>query len=178
MTDRDKDGVNDEEDKCPDVAGSARYDGCPVPDSDGDGVNDDLDKCKDVAGPASNNGCPVVKAEEVSQVKEAASRIYFETGSARLKVSSNAALDKIAQILNTNTQAKLKVEGHTDNTGSAQLNVKLSTDRAAAVKTYLIRKGIAAERVEAEGFGASKPIANNGNAAGRAKNRRVEMTIE
>lgn len=59
IPDRDGDGVNDQLDKCPDVAGTAKYDGCPVPDSDGDGINDELDKCPNEAGTAKYNGCPV-----------------------------------------------------------------------------------------------------------------------
>lgn len=60
VPDTDKDGINDENDKCPNVAGVARYEGCPVPDGDGDGVNDEEDKCPTVAGDAKNAGCPLI----------------------------------------------------------------------------------------------------------------------
>ncbi|GAA4333443.1 OmpA family protein [Flaviaesturariibacter amylovorans] len=175
IPDTDLDGINDEEDKCPNERGVAKYGGCPVPDTDKDGVNDEQDKCPTVAGPAENNGCPVVKEEIVKRIERDASRIYFATGSARLLASSNAALNDIVKLLNEDKDIKVAIEGHTDNVGKDDYNQKLSEDRAASVKNYLLGKGIDASRLQSQGFGESQPIADNKTAAGRSKNRRVVM---
>ena len=181
IPDTDKDGINDEEDKCPSVPGLARYKGCPIPDTDGDGINDEEDKCPTVAGPASNGGCPLPKIteEKKKKVEKAATNIYFATGSAVLLKKSYAALDEIVALLNEtdNSTLGLDIEGHTDNTGSAALNKKLSQARANAVMAYFKKKGIAETRLSATGYGLEKPIADNKTAAGRAKNRRVEMKL-
>jgi len=71
----------------------------------------------------------------------------------------------------------VKLSGHTDNTGKAAKNLQLSKDRAAAVKNYLVSKGADAANIESEGYGSSKPIASNNTAAGKAKNRRVEVEL-
>ncbi len=181
IPDTDGDGINDEMDKCPAVAGVARLQGCPEKDTDGDGVMDDSDRCPDVAGPASNGGCPERKAPtevEVKQVQEAAKFIYFETGSAKLKATSNPALARVVKVLNDNKDAVIKIEGHTDNVGTAALNQKLSEDRAASVKKALVGKGVGESRITSTGFSFDKPIAPNTTAAGRAKNRRVVMILE
>jgi len=179
VPDSDKDGINDEDDNCPMVAGFARYKGCPVPDTDKDGLNDEEDKCPTVAGPASNNGCPEApKEEEVKQVTESAKLIYFETGSAKLKTTSYPALDRVIKVMKSNTTATLSIEGHTDNTGDAVKNQKLSEDRAKSVKAYLVKKGIEETRLEAKGFGDTKPVASNATAAGKAKNRRVVLQLQ
>lgn len=181
IPDRDGDKINDEEDKCPDVAGVARLQGCPEKDTDGDGVMDDLDRCPNEAGPASNNGCPERKAptqEEVQKVQEAAKFVYFETGSAKLKAASTPALQRVVKVMTDNKDANITIEGHTDNVGSAALNQKLSEDRAASVKKYLIDKGIDANRITSAGYSFDRPVAPNTTAAGRAKNRRVVMILE
>ena len=178
VPDTDKDGISDEEDKCPDVAGVARYQGCPVPDTDKDGVNDEEDKCPNEAGPASNFGCPEIKAEIIEKVNLAAKNIFFATGSAKLLAKSYASLNNVAKILADNPTYKVDVEGHTDITGTAEKNQALSENRAASVKAYLVSKGVDESRITSAGFGSDKPIADNKTAAGRAKNRRVEMKLK
>jgi outer membrane protein OmpA-like peptidoglycan-associated protein len=103
--------------------------------------------------------------------------ILFQTGKSILTTSSYAELDKLAGILNDNPQMKIEISGHTDNTGSLQLNLKLSEDRAKAVVEYLAQKGIDRTRLEYKGFGPQQPIADNTTADGRTKNRRVEFKI-
>ena len=177
IPDTDKDGINDEEDKCPQVAGVARYQGCPVPDTDKDGVNDEEDKCPNEAGPASNFGCPIIAQEVIEKVNVAARNIFFATGSSKLLAKSYPSLNNVVQVLQDNPSYRVDIEGHTDITGSAEKNHVLSHDRANSVKAYLVSKGIDESRMTTAGFGPDKPIADNKTAAGKAKNRRVEMKL-
>jgi outer membrane protein OmpA-like peptidoglycan-associated protein len=177
IPDTDKDGINDEEDKCIDVVGVARYMGCPPPDTDRDGVIDEEDKCPNEAGPASNFGCPVIQPEVIEKVNLAARNIFFATGSAKLLAKSYPSLDNVVKILLDNPSYKVDIEGHTDTTGTAEKNHVLSHDRANSVKAYLTGKGIDESRISSAGFGFERPIASNKTAAGKAKNRRVEMKL-
>ena len=177
IPDTDKDGINDEEDKCPAVAGVARYQGCPVPDADGDGVNDEEDKCPNLAGPADNQGCPVISEEVKKKVDVAANNILFVTGSAKLVSKSYKGLNEVVKIMQENPEMELVIDGHTDNVGSDEKNQVLSDDRAASVRAYIISKGIAENRITSAGHGEMVPIADNKTAAGRQKNRRVEMKL-
>ena len=178
VPDTDKDGINDEEDKCVTVPGLARYQGCPIPDGDGDGVNDEEDKCPTVPGTVANAGCPEIKKDVVDKVNVAAKNLFFATGSNKLLAKSNPALNNVVKALNENPSYTVEISGHTDNTGSAEKNQKLSEARANAVKAYLVKKGVDESRINTTGYGAEKPIADNKTAAGRAKNRRVEMELK
>ena len=172
VPDTDKDGINDEEDKCPNEAGVARYQGCPVPDTDGDGVNDEDDKCPTEKGLPENFGCPKLEDYQFD-----ARKVQFVTGSAKLTKSAMSELDKAAAILADHPKVNISIEGHTDNTGSAAGNQKLSEQRAAAVKTYLVKKGVSADRMATSGYGQQQPVADNKTAKGRAANRRVEFKM-
>ena len=177
VPDSDGDGLNDETDKCPNQAGVAHYQGCPIPDGDGDGINDEEDKCPTVAGVRENQGCPAIKQEDIQKVEYAAKNIYFATGSAKLLAKSYKPLDEVAKIMTDNNGLKLNVDGFTDNTGDAEKNSALSQSRADAVKAYLVSKGVSDGTMTAEGHGSDDPVADNKTAAGRAKNRRVELKI-
>ena len=178
IPDRDKDGINDEEDKCPDLAGVARYQGCPVPDRDKDGVNDEEDKCPDLPGDAANSGCPVIKEEVAKKIAYAAKNIFFTTGKYVLLAKSNKPLNEVVAILNENKDLKLDIDGYTDNKGKTDKNLLLSQQRADAVKKYMVSKGVDASRLVATGHGQDSPTADNKTAAGRAKNRRVELHLK
>jgi outer membrane protein OmpA-like peptidoglycan-associated protein len=177
--DADGDGVMDDVDQCKDTPAGDKVDakGCSLPkDTDGDGVNDDKDRCPHTpAGvKVDEEGCQVLfEPKRKSLVLEG---VNFATGKAELTPESQAILDGVAESLVANEEIKVQVGGHTDNTGSAALNKRLSAARAEAVRQYLISKGVAAGRLTAAGFGPSKPIASNKTAAGRAQNRRVELT--
>ncbi|MBX2949730.1 MAG: OmpA family protein [Crocinitomicaceae bacterium] len=123
------------------------------------------------------NGTSLMKfplsKDEIETLRRATEMVFFNTGSAVIKNESHAELDKVAEILKKHTQVEALVEGHTDNTGSDELNMKLSKDRAKAVKDYLVSKGVDANRLKSEGYGPTRPIADNSTDAGRAKNRRV-----
>jgi OOP family OmpA-OmpF porin len=177
IPDTDKDGINDEEDKCPTVAGVARYQGCPVPDTDGDGVNDEEDKCPNLAGPRDNQGCPVISEDMKKKVDVAANNILFVTGSAKLQAKSYKGLNEVVKIMQENPEMELQIDGHTDNVGSDERNQKLSDDRAASVRAYIVSKGISESRITSAGHGETMPLADNKTAAGRTKTRRVEMKL-
>jgi OOP family OmpA-OmpF porin len=105
-------------------------------------------------------------------------KIQFKLGSAEILPESFGLLDEIFAMLKDNPQIELlQVEGHTDSTGGAAINRKLSQERAASVRKYLVDKGIEGKRLTAKGFGPDKPIADNGSDAGREQNRRVEFNI-
>lgn len=177
IPDSDNDGINDEEDKCPNVAGVAKYQGCPIPDSDGDGVNDEEDKCPALAGPASNQGCPEIKEEIKKRIDVAAKNVFFATGSSKLLSKSFKSLNEVVKVLNEDPNLKLDIEGHTDNTGKPDKNQILSESRAKSVLDYLTSKGVNAARLVSAGYGQDQPIADNKTAAGRAKNRRVDLKL-
>ncbi|MEO6671399.1 MAG: OmpA family protein [Ferruginibacter sp.] len=177
IPDGDGDGVNDEEDKCPTVKGLARYQGCPIPDGDGDGVNDEEDKCPTRPGPASNQGCPEIAKEVIEKINFAAKNIFFATGSAKLLPKSFKSLNEVASLLAKDETLMINIDGYTDNTGKVDKNQILSEQRAASVKQYLVSKGVAETRITSAGHGVENPIADNKTAAGRAKNRRTEMTV-
>ncbi|MBD0724588.1 flagellar motor protein MotB [Flavobacterium sp. L1I52] len=175
--DKDNDGVLDKDDKCPSVAGPKENAGCPWPDTDSDGVLDKDDKCPKVKGTLANNGCPEVTTEVIKKLNDFSKSVLFDTSKATIKAESTAKLDEIVKVMNEYSNANFKLEGHTDSTGNAAKNLQLSKDRAAAVKDYLIAKGISADRLSSEGYGITKPIASNKTVEGRAQNRRVEIIV-
>ena len=149
----------------------------PVPvvvkpkDSDNDGVIDKLDNCPDTFAGASVNdkGCAVFQGTLKG--------VNFQSGSATLTSESRAILDNAASELVKYPTLKVLVAAYTDSQGSASFNQRLSQKRAESVRNYLISKGVAASALKATGFGESNPIATNETAAGRAENRRVELSV-
>jgi OOP family OmpA-OmpF porin len=185
VTDKDEDGLADDVDQCvnepEDKDGFRDEDGCPDLDNDADGVPDDRDECPLKPGPSDNKGCPrqyslVVVTQEKIEIKK---QIRFATGSAQIVGADSAKiLDEVAQALADSPQIKrLRVEGHTDSVGDDSKNLKLSAARATAVLGALTKRGVAAARLEAAGFGETRPLASNATAAGRAENRRTEFNI-
>ena len=176
--DADKDGVYDTDDKCPNLRGVAANNGCPA-DRDGDGIYDKDDKCPTKAGSAANKGCPEVKIETADKavLDDALQSVQFSPNRAVLLNSSKSVLDKIATVLKKYPDYKVAIHGHTDAIGGDQDNLVLSKERAKACLNYLVSKGINAGRMSSDGFGETKPVANNNSKQGRRKNRRVEFKL-
>ncbi len=185
--DADQDTVLDNIDKCPDIAGEINNNGCPWSDSDKDGITDNIDKCPLTFGVLANNGCPeeikkvvevpVIKDEVIKKINDFSKIILFDSGKATLKPESNSSLDKIITVLNEFPESNFVIEGHTDNSGKTETNLKLSQDRANAVMNYFVAKGINNIRLKAIGFGSSNPITTNATANGKNQNRRVEINL-
>jgi outer membrane protein OmpA-like peptidoglycan-associated protein len=173
--DTDGDGTTDKDDKCPTVKGPKENAGCPWPDTDGDSVLDKDDKCPTVKGTVANNGCPEVSEEAINTLNGYAKTILFNSGKSSFQKQTLPVLVSIAAILKENPLAKFYITGHTDNTGKSNFNLKLSKERAEAVKKYLIANGVAADRLTSDGFGDSQPIDDNKTSKGRTNNRRVEV---
>jgi outer membrane protein OmpA-like peptidoglycan-associated protein len=187
--DNDGDGILDKADKCPNEAedkdGFQDDDGCPDPDNDGDKIADARDKCpmapETYNGYEDSDGCPDTAPGAIAikhgklEVKE---KILFGVGGSKIDRRSYKLLDQIAKrIIGSPAIGQIRIEGHTDATGSARANQRLSQARAEAVRRYLIGKGVPARRLQAVGYGGVRPIAPNKTRAGRAKNRRVEFIV-
>lgn len=158
-------------------------------DDDGDGVANKFDKCPGTTADAKVDGagCPLPEAKKVVQqitvteedkrvVDEAIKNLEFDLSKATIRSTSYPSLDKVAKLL-VEKNFSLKLAGHTDNTGSMKLNMRLSKERAESVKSYLVSKGANPSRIEATGYGPTQPIATNATAEGRQANRRVEFTL-
>ena len=177
--DSDGDGVPDHLDECADTPSGVAVDerGCPV-DSDGDGVPDHLDEC---AGTPSGvavdaQGCPLPEDAEITERGTFVfGTILFDTGSSAIKPESRPVIDEAVSYLEQYPEVRLEIQGHTDNVGSEELNMRLSSARAEAVKEYMTGRGIAEERLTTRGYGFSVPAVPNDTREGRAENRRIEF---
>ncbi|PLX94080.1 MAG: outer membrane beta-barrel domain-containing protein [Desulfuromonas sp.] len=171
--DTDGDGVYDYLDKCPGTPAGVKVDavGCPLPiDSDGDGVYDDVDRCPNSPAGAhvDEYGCQLVLTL----------LIEFDTNKALIRPQHIQDMTNAAAFINKYPGEKILIAGHTDSDGSEAYNLQLSQKRADAVKAYLIQNyAIDGANLTAKGFGESQPIADNTTAAGKQKNRRVELSL-
>jgi OOP family OmpA-OmpF porin len=182
--DTDGDGFADPVDACRELPGVASEDpaknGCP-PDTDGDGFRDDQDACPQEKGgddpDPSKRGCPkLVRVTEKEIV--ILEQVQFDTAKATIKPASDPLLDSVAQVLVEHPEIlRLEVQGHTDSKGNKRTNTKLSNERAKSVKAALEKRGVAAERLVAMGYGPDKPIGDNKTDEGRAMNRRVQFVV-
>ena len=169
LKDSDGDGVADKLDKCPNTEAGVKVDGggCPL-DTDNDGVPDSKDSCPTEKGVAEFNGCP-------NSPSSSANVIQFEFNSSVLKTSSYPVLDQLSNSLRSNEILKVELGGHASLEGTPNYNLQLSKDRANAVKTYLVNSGVAANKIVANGYGETRPVASNTTEEGRQLNRRVEI---
>jgi outer membrane protein OmpA-like peptidoglycan-associated protein len=198
--DSDDDSVPDSSDMCPSLVGEASGDplmhGCPAlpADFEGDGIPDSLDACPRQVGEPSidrkRHGCPKqpepptppappppAATLEASKII-ISEQVQFETGTALLRRESAGILEQVAAVLQRHPEIELcEVAGHTDDTGTEELNQRLSRDRAQAVLEWLASHGVARARLQAAGYGTQHPIGDNTSEEGRAKNRRVEFVV-
>lgn len=151
-------------------------------DDDKDGVANIYDKCPNTpAGTKVDGaGCPLPELKlpenEKQVVIEAVKNLEFDFNKATIRSSSNSYLDKVAELMKDKGY-NLKLDGYTDNVGSNAINQQLSKDRADAVKTYLVSKGVVSSKIETAGHGANFPISSNSTEEGRQQNRRVEFSL-
>jgi outer membrane protein OmpA-like peptidoglycan-associated protein len=174
--DSDHDGVVDTADQCPNTPAGEMVNprGC-TRDSDADGVPDSRDHCGSTpAGEKTDeNGCPILFKKGARTV--ILRGVSFQPGKARLTPEGRDVLRDIASQLVENPEYRIQISGHTDNTGSRIANLRLSLARARTVETFLEANGVPPRQLSSKGFGPDVPIASNTTAAGRAKNRRVEL---
>lgn len=119
-----------------------------------------------------------VEATAIAESKPVVLRnVFFESGSAQLKPESKTELERLRQLLSDHAALKIQINGHTDNVGAKEDNLRLSEQRARAVYDDLIKNGIAAERLRFKGFGETQPVASNDTPEGRQQNRRTEFVV-
>jgi outer membrane protein OmpA-like peptidoglycan-associated protein len=178
--DNDLDGIPDKLDKCPnepeDPDGFQDEDGCPDKDNDGDTVLDVDDQCPNTPGAPNGPrpGCPslvVVTAKEIRITQQ----IQFEFNKATIRPVSYPILDAVRDVLKDNPQFTIEVQGHTDNVGTPQYNLRLSQQRADSVRQYLIKAGIDGKRLVSKGYGLTQPLVPNNSEKNRELNRRVQF---
>ncbi len=103
------------------------------------------------------------------------SAVGFQPGSVRFTTQSELALTQLLQLLKQYPDSQIRIEGHTDNTGADTVNVRVSRERASAVASYFMNRGVAASQLTVTGYGSTRPIADNNTEAGRSRNRRIEV---
>ena len=205
--DTDGDLVFDDLDRCrleaEDKDGFRDDDGCPDLDDDDDGIADAFDACREKPGSIENKGCPgtpaavaaapapatapapapAPAAQGSARVKlagdrvELAEKLQFKPFAGDLLAASHEVLRELAAWLKANPNLKLRIEGHTDSKGNAQVNNWMSRERAKAVKGFLVQQGVAAARLASVGRGFSEPVAPDTTEAGREANRRIELVV-
>ena len=185
--DNDKDGIPDVDDLCPndpeDIDNFEDEDGCPEPDNDKDRILDPDDECPNdpetYNGTDDEDGCPDrgiagIDGNSIFILE----KIYFETDSAVIKRESYDVVDAVAATLNGNPQiTKMEIQGHADERGADDYNIKLTRDRAASVMEALAQRGVDRARMRSGGYGERCPIDHRSNKKAWEKNRRVEFKI-
>lgn len=186
-TDNDKDQILDINDACPndpeDSDGFEDQNGCPDPDNDKDRIPDVKDQCPNEPetynGKDDTDGCPDQGLVELTGTDiKILEKVYFEYDSAVIKERSFDLLDAVAATIVNNPQLDMiEIQGHADERGNDDYNLKLTADRAAAVMDYLTKKGVKSKKVRSVGYGEYCPIEAASNEAAWEKNRRVEFKV-
>ena len=179
--DFDGDGVYDHLDQCPDTSAGVpvNTDGCPK-DSDGDGVFDFADRCPETprGTVVDAAGCPPPAPSPVPAAPSLTLHLQFAYGDAAVRPEFAGDLQTAADFIKAHPGSRILIEGHTDSIGSVEANLVLSKARAAEVRRYLVEKyNLDAGRIETEGFGETRPAADNATPDGRLRNRRVVITV-
>jgi outer membrane protein OmpA-like peptidoglycan-associated protein len=155
--------------------------GCPMADGDHDMIPDAEDACPTEPGAPSSNarrhGCPGLVTLHIDRIS-IERPVYFATGGDTIAPRSRALLTALAEAMTlTPAIRRISIEGHTDSVGTDEANLDLSSRRAASVMAWLVAHGVEASRLEAHGFGESRPIAEGTSRAVREENRRVEFRV-
>ena len=181
VRDSDGDELLDHIDACPNDAG-VKPDGCPLPDTDRDRIPDPSDKC--VTVPETNNGyldadgCADELPADLAAMTGVLHGVSFELHKDSILPGSRPTLDRLVKVLTRYPAIRVEIRGHLDTSGDEYVRRSRPDYRQAnAVKNYLVRHGIAEDRLETSGAGLDEPLASNKTAAGRAKNRRIEIRI-
>jgi outer membrane protein OmpA-like peptidoglycan-associated protein len=187
LGDTDGDTILDPEDACPTRPGPATFHpkthGCPtVIDTDKDGVPDGTDACPREPGEGQGNGCPKRRPPPVAtldaQEITISQQVQFELNTAVLRSESDPVLAEVMRVLKEHPEVELvEIEGHTDETGTEELNQRLGQERANSVLRWLVARGVARDRLVAKGYGSERPLDDNSTDEGRRKNRRVEFRV-
>lgn len=178
-------GIEEEETPVPQPTVCPESAPCPppaapaCPDRDKDGMPDQVDRCPDVPGLVQDFGCPVYNKIIVHHDRiELREKIFFAHNLSKIEEVSYPILDDVVLAMKNDSTIDVSVQGHTDATGSEAYNLELSDRRSAAVVSYLVAHGVAADRLSSKGFGESQPLESNSSVDGREKNRRVDFLVQ
>jgi len=174
--DRDKDGVEDKFDMCPDVPGDILTNGCP--DSDKDGIPDKYDLCPQLYGSIGIQGCPELTSEEIGIIIKAINNLHFDKNMSEIKYESYSSLTDIAVLMHLNPHLLLLIEGHASPDGPTFYNLSLSARRAKSVQKFLISRGVNKSKLVIDFHGEEVPLNVNKTKTERESNRRVEFSIK
>jgi len=174
--DKDRDGVVDSEDLCPNEYGSGLANGCP--DFDKDGIPDKFDLCPHLHGDISIQGCPELTSNETVIISKALQDLKFDFDKSVINYESFAALTDLAILMHRNPAMLLYIEGHASSEGAASYNLSLSAKRSKAVQKFFISRGLSKRRLIIDFYGEEEPLNSNDSEEKRAKNRRVEFDIK
>ena len=173
--DKDKDGVLDKDDACPEIPGPVENQGCPWPDTDGDGVLDKDDACPEVPGLPEYNGCPKPASAIAIEATGALQGIIFDFNKATISnPESIRKLDQAAEVIKSSNGGTFLVTGHTDKKGNDAYNLKLSRERAASIVRALEQRGVADTQLKSTGVGERDAVVpETASDEERARDRKV-----
>ena len=175
MFDKDKDGIKDSVDLCPNVFGSMNANGCP--DNDNDGIPNDYDLCPNLYGEIELQGCPEITQFEKNIIYKALRDLKFDMDEADINYSSYPTLTDITLLLLKNPKMFLHITGHSSSEGTAEYNMGLSARRAKAVQNFFKERGIQKSRLILDYLGEDSPLNTNSSEYEKALNRRVEFKV-
>ena len=176
LFDKDKDGVKDSIDLCPNKFGSKNAYGCP--DIDNDGIPNDFDLCPNIFGSIEFQGCPEITQFEKNIIYRALEDLKFDFDKAELNYSSYPTLTDITLLLLKNPKMFLHITGYSSSEGSSDYNLGLSARRAKAVQRFFTGRGVKKSRLVLDYLGEESPLNNNESENEKAENRRVEFSLE
>jgi type IX secretion system PorP/SprF family membrane protein len=176
LFDKDKDGIEDKVDLCPDVPGDALANGCP--DFDKDGIPNKYDLCPYLFGIARLQGCPDLTSDEDAILTKALGDLKFDFDKDEIKYSSYNALGDLTALMHKNPPMFLLIDGHASSEGTDKYNLNLSARRVKAVQQFFIKRGLERNRLLIDFYGEKFPLNTNATETERAENRRVEFDIK